>query len=366
MKAEILHKGTVFTHKGVDPYSREAAYNHNHVPSITRLPNGKLLVAWYSGPWEGHYWQTILGSYSSDNGETWSDAEILQNTPNRADFDPAFVTDGRRVWLFYHVWRNDRYSKWMRGGGHPKDAWETSLGEYYRYTDDEGETWSSPVRIIEENYMGCWGVCRANGIRISTGDMMIAIYNKEFAGVLKSTDGGETWKRHGRVVGPAGNVEPTIVELGNGTVLMYLRTTDGYIWRATSEDDGETWSEALKTDIIANSSSHHLYRLSNGLIALAYNPCPPHHRTPLVLRLSGDDAKTWSKPVILDEVRVPESITLKDPLRRIQATYPSVTEDSMGRIVVVWAYRITVISEDPFCERDVCWGDIKVARLSAS
>jgi len=344
---KVLSKGTVFTHTGVDPYSRAATYNFNHAPSIICMPDGKLFVVWFSGPWEGHYWQLLLSSYSEDNGLSWSYAKVIQETPHISDFDPAFIRDENRVFLFYSL------ARWWL---HPLLAGENVGfgGMFIKYSDDSGVTWSNSIKISDI-------LCsRTNGIRLSSGALLLPCYRQRKgtafwmdqsirpAGVLKSTDHGKTWTAYGEIVGPAGNFEPTIVELNTGSILMYLRTNDGYIWKSISDDEGETWSEPKKTDIVANNSSHNLYRLRDGRITLTYNPCEPARRTPLVMRLSEDDAETWSKPLILDEIDDRD-------VGRYAVTYPSVTEDETGKIVVVWAsYRRTKTEH---------WGDIKMARI---
>lgn len=67
---EILHRGKIFTHVGTDPYARDATYNFNHCPSVMLMPDNRLFIVWFSGPWEGHHLQCLLASYSADDGVT--------------------------------------------------------------------------------------------------------------------------------------------------------------------------------------------------------------------------------------------------------------------------------------------------------
>jgi len=333
---EILYKGTIFTHVGRDPYARDATYPFNHAPSIVRLSDGRLLTVWFAGPWEGSHLQCLLGSFSSDNGHTWSPAEVLQKTHDAPDFDPAFIRDEKRVWLFYSLHR--RYAA--------LPPFETGyVGTFAKYTDDNGDTWSAPRMLAAKSGP------RNNGIRLSNGDLLIGNWSEKSCGVLKSRDKGETWERRGEIPGP-NNDEPTVTELSNGTILMYLRAGDGYMWKSTSEDNGETWAPNTRTEIVAANSSHHIFKLSNGHLALSYNACKPPYRSPLVLRFSVDDGKTWGKPIIVDEITVPEDL----PGWSRQVTYPSIAEDSDGNVIIVWA-RIV------FGEREA-YGDIKVARVA--
>jgi hypothetical protein len=97
---KILSRATVFTHPSSDPYARDNYYGFNHAASVTTLSDGRLLSAWFSGPFEASVDQVILGSYSSDGGRTWSAARVLQDFPHVSDFDPAFIADGKRTWFF--------------------------------------------------------------------------------------------------------------------------------------------------------------------------------------------------------------------------------------------------------------------------
>ena len=344
---EIVRRGTVFVHPRSDPYARDADRNFNHAPSIILMPDNRLLTMWFSTPWEGHHWQAFLTSYSADGGDSWSGARVFQDTHGSPDFDPAFIRDGDRVWLFFAYAPHYAQLAGQRTG---------RLGCWARHTDDSGRTWSDAVHLCEPEGP------RSNGVVLGNGDLLIAVGAERSASVLKSSDRGCTWHKCGRVVGPHGHAEPTTVELADGTLLMFLRNRSGYIWQAKSSDYGETWTETEQTAILANISSYCLYRLRDGHIALAYNPCEPLVRSPLVVRFSGDEAETWSEPLVLDEIALPEGPEADPSLRRrgvsAAVTYPSLAENSDGDLVAVWArYWVT--------DREHC-GDICFAQVRAS
>lgn len=62
------------------------------------------------------------------------------------------------------------------------------------------------------------------------------------AGVLRSTDGGDTWKAYGELLLPEPMahwvIEGSIVELINGSVMIILRSTEGFLYRSLSMDQG--------------------------------------------------------------------------------------------------------------------------------
>src|SRR5262245_52696911 len=67
-KPALLSESMVYKHSDEDPYDPQNRYGFNHAPSVTLLSDGRLLAAWFSGPFEAAVNQVILGCYSSDSG----------------------------------------------------------------------------------------------------------------------------------------------------------------------------------------------------------------------------------------------------------------------------------------------------------
>ena len=334
----------VYRHPSSDPYARDNLYGFNHAPSVVTLPNGNLLAVWFSAPFEASVDQVILGSYSSDSGKSWSRATVLQDVPRKSDFDPAFISDGNKTLFFYSVGRHNIYPA-VRNEKNAVGL--QSFNTWLRISDDSGRTWSEP-RLVGEHVF-----CRSNGVRLSTGELLLPIYGPpDVAGVLKSTDDGRTWKRFGSISTSAGADEPTLAELSSGTVLMVLRTRDGYFWTTRSQDKGETWSRPERSQIHSAATSSNLFRLKDGRLLLTLDESTARVRTPLVMRLSSNDGESWGSPVQLDAVTVPQP---GDAVWGRQVTYPSVAQLSDGTVVVVWT--------DILISDDQQYGDIKAARV---
>jgi predicted neuraminidase len=324
---KVLSRSQVFRYEKGDPYDLQNLYGFNHAASIAALPDGRLLAAWFSGPFEASVHQVILASYSSDKGLTWSPTFELQNTPRKSDFDPAFIVDGKRVWFFYSV---GRWTRWPYVRDEKNEVGLESFKVFHRYSDDSGHSWSEPKLVLERIGMGC----RSNGIKLSTGELLLPLhgYRSGVAGVLKSADGGRTWNRFGEIKTANVAHEPSIAELPSGEIMMVLRTGGGVMWQVFSKDKGETWLPAEKTDIVAARTSHNLFRLQDGRVVLTHN-ASKSARTPLTMRLSADGGKTWGEPATIASVPVPAP---NDDAWSRQVSYPSVAAVDANTLVVVW------------------------------
>ena len=139
-------------------------------------------------------------------------------------------------------------------------------------------------------------------------------------------------------------MEPTFVELSSGRVLMLIRTNLDRFWKAYSDDGGKYWRVLEPSDIDASSSPGFLLRLASGRIALVWNRlCAEGESEPvrfeadndyaevrsswqraeLSIAFSSDDARSWSKPVVI--ARKSEG----------QIAYPYMLEPKPGEIWVI-------------------------------
>jgi predicted neuraminidase len=99
---------------------------------------------------------------------------------------------------------------------------------------------------------------------------------------------------------------------------MLIRTSRKFFWESFSTDGGLTWSEPKATEMGSSHSPGHVIRLSDGRLALAWNPAEVQRRE-LHLAVSDDDGRTWSP-----------SITAV----RGSATYPYILEAKPGELWV--------------------------------
>ncbi len=96
-------------------------------------------------------------------------------------------------------------------------------------------------------------------------------------------------------------MEPEVVELSDGSLLMHFRTQLGHIAASESADGGETWTEARSWGVRAPEAPATLRRIpSTGDLLLIWNDTyrdgEGHggKRTPLTAAVSTDEGQTWS------------------------------------------------------------------------
>jgi predicted neuraminidase len=249
-----------------------------------------------------------------------------------SDFDPGFVHAADRLLLFFSNGRWESNPPQGRG----KKVGVDSFQMFVKASDDGGRTWSE-MRDMQTS--PGWN-CRSNGIRLKDGALLIPTHHLQYphkSSVLLSMDDGDTWTRGADITTPddVGAAEPSVAQLPDGTLLMVLRTTDGFLWLVRSTDGGRNWSDPERQEITAATSSANLLTTSNGQVVLTHNPTKPPLRTELSMRVLEADGRTWSDPLTVAKVEPPAK---NEVLWDRQISYPSVCELPDGTLLVVWAH----------------------------
>ncbi len=268
-------------------------------PDVCRLSDGRLMAVFYAG--YGHValpneqlprGGRICYVTSSDEGRTWSPAEVLYDGPDD-DRDPSIVqlADGRLICNFFSL-------RAAPGSNPPYKG----LGTWIVVSEDLGKTWSSP-RKISDYY--CSSPIRV----LSSGRLILGLYGESgdsaTGAVIYSDDGGETWSEN-RLIDNQGvrlDAETDIFERKDGTLYAALRPLMGF---AISSDQGETWTPAEPIGFPGHCP--YFLRTPDDVILLA-------HRLPATsLHYSLDEGKTWSDNVLIDECigAYPSMVMLKD------------------------------------------------------
>lgn len=291
-----------------------------HCATLTELPDGTLLAAWFAGSYETAPDVAILAAQKQPPAERWSEPRIIAELPGYALGQPVFLVrpDGE-LWLFFvAIMERD---------------W-TSARPYVQCSRDGGLTWHSPQRLLD--YPGL--MFRSRPLALPDRIILPAYDEKIWASrMLISQDGGQSWRLTAPIRTAQGNIHPCLVQRSDGSLLVYLRTggAGGVIWRTESRDLGETWQAATPTGLPNPNAGIDLLRLRSGALLLAYNDSD-RLRTPLCLALAEQDEDwRWRR-------------TIEDA--QAEFSYPALLQDRNGDIHLVYTYRREHIHHACFAE----------------
>lgn len=318
-------------------------------PSIARMEDGTLVAA-SSGLRARHVcpWGKTVLHFSGDDGRTWSDSVIVNDSPID-DRDAGIISLGGRS-LLVSWFTYDTRTYLARG----REAIQKQM-----YTTEELDriieltaTWEDAV---VDRHLGSWVRLRENGsrwgeavrvpvsaphgpIRLARGDLLYFgkgveaegayLINGAISAVI-STDGGNTWEELGDVPIPpdtehANYHEPHVVELASGKIIGMIRyqhsanvkTYESFgMFQTESDDGGKTWSVARPVDGVSGSPPH-LLRHSSGAVVCVYG----YRQGPYGQRamISYDEGRTWDIGYILRndgpdrDLGYPASVELAD------------------------------------------------------
>lgn len=272
-----------------------AQYPRNTEGSIVRLSDGTLLLAWsrfYGGIGDASSAE-IAACFSRDGGRTWERPFVLQANAGRQNVmsvSQLRLASGR-IGFFYLVKNGD-----------------DDLQVWARYSSDEAKTWTDPVRVSASS--GYHVMNNDRVVQLSSGRIICPVSfttdcrkkNLYVSFCLYSDDEGGTWRRSSPdITAPArGAMEPGVVELADGKLMMIIRTQQGRIFQSFSQDKGATWSEAAPSDVVAPEAPASIKRIpgTDRLLLIwnnNYEPGASHcgARTPLTAVVSDDSGRTW-------------------------------------------------------------------------
>lgn len=303
----------------------EPGYHYFRIPSII-VTNNHVLLAFAEGRQntesDGDEEENdIVLKRSFNNGYSWGDLIVVAEAGANSLNNPQaiLIPSNNRIILMYQMYPVGLTTSTVSSGYNP----DSTCTSYVQYSDDEGETWSSPVDITQQvktsediNFVFSGpGI----GIQLRRGNKSGRIIMPFTQGPLSdmkvysvySDDGGESWS-HGSVAENSemisGN-EVQLVELSNGTIYLNSRSgIDGENFRniSYSFDSGESWIPLeVDTTLIDPKCMGSLIRyddiLDNGFSRLYFcNPASQVDRINGTLYQSLNDAYSWDNQWIIE------------------------------------------------------------------
>lgn len=285
----------------------------NSEGSFIKLKSGRIMFA-YSGYYGDDSFDdcpaNICAVTSDDGGVSWSDPFILikNDALNLMSVSLLRLQDDRIALMYI---RKDSVT------GYP----DVDCRPFIRFSSDEAETWSDPIDVVDLPHLYLVVnndrlVQLKNGRIIFPGSLHRYVHtpSRLADGIglfFYSDDGGLSWKQSKGVCYPdecmpQGLMEPGIIELENGKLMCWFRTTMKCQYKSFSYDNGETWSHPVPApEFMAPSSPLSMKRNpATGELVAIWNDHHPlrsvnpqdnsmGYRTPLVMAKSFDNGVSW-------------------------------------------------------------------------
>jgi sialidase-1 len=263
------------------------------------LNDGRILFIYthFTGGDGDHASAFLAGRYSNDGGLTWSDEdiEIIANDTglNIMSVSLLRLFNGP-IALFYL-----------------RKASLTDCRPVLRISQDEGNTWGDEINCITDR-IGYFVLNNDRVIQLKNGRLLVPVSQHaapdmewSVSGRIRtyySDDNGGSWNVGNEVENPDDAIlqEPGVVELKDGSILMFMRTDSGVQYVSFSYDHGVSWSPAEPSGIKSPRSPASIERIpSTGDLLMVWNNNGGENkaiagkRTPFNIGVSKDEGKTW-------------------------------------------------------------------------
>lgn len=274
-------------------------------------------------------------SRSTDGGQTWHDADVIIDMgeygrkPEKLNGvgDPSILYDAstHTIWVAA-LWTHGMSEKDMAWWGSKEGILPKETGQLVLVkSTNDGKTWSEPYNITSQIKNPKWQLLlQGPGKGIAVGDSLLifpAQFKEEiaetaidggkytpFSTIIYSKDKGKTWQIGAGA--KSNTTEAQVIALNDGTLMLNMRddrnskdkgATNGRAVAVTS-DLGVTWTPhaASNSALIASNcmasiiKEEFLLEDEKKTLVLFSNPASKTKRVDMSIKISTDDAQTWS------------------------------------------------------------------------
>lgn len=277
--------------------------------SITQLADGSLFMVYQKsegGTGQDGGFKRIWSKRSWDGGVSWQQPRMVADAEDGYVYaaGPGIVRLKSGALLLSYV-------------GLLKDQPLTT--QYLLRSDDDGETFYR-LRPLWDRTRGNASQGGATSLlQLESGRIIFPVSGylgtplgskKELRNASRtawccySDDDGNSWKESVKkvILPKRGALEPSVTQLGDGRLIMSLRTQLGGPYLSWSEDEGQTWCDPVFSGLEGGESCTCIRRIPGGndIVLLwnnsRYDEAHSSHygkRTPLTAAISSDSGRTW-------------------------------------------------------------------------
>ena len=305
-----------------------------HGPSMTELPDGSLVAAWYGGVDEVSSDISIYYAKRPAGGGAWSTPRIIEPRDTAAKAlksrvksigNPVLYADANGVRLYFVAIVAGGWS-----GG--TIAWKSSF---------DGVTWSAAQHVVTSPLLDIGMLVRAAPIPYEDGSVALPLYHQmlsKWSGVARVGPDGRVVDMT-RIFDSRPLIQPWLAvdRRDRATVVMrYSARNPLSVTMTRSVDGGASWSDVEPTPLVHRDSGVAASFLSDGSLLVFYNNTAWDRRDLSVAR-SIDGGMHWSRPHALVHDTTPDSHV------RREYSYPYVFRTRDGRTHVLYTWQRTRI-----------------------
>jgi sialidase-1 len=291
--------------------------------SPVRLSNGDWLVTFSAGYWHASPptpYRDSLGTIekyreigmpcidaptggramyirSTDEGRTWSKPQTLIDTPDD-DRHPSVLElpDGTLLCSFF---TRTGYGDVFRD---PSVAYHARVVRSF----DGGESWEKEATLISTPLLT--GETDGPMVLMPDGSVLLCLngtpadLSPEQGVIVRTTDGGETWKTHAILKTDHPMYETSIARMPSGRLVFIAREQGDIAW---SDDGGRTWTDPIPMGMTMHAPT--LYALRDGTLICLYDAGASGTARGLRVVFSLDEGHTWIAPAATHGFLVDES-----------------------------------------------------------
>lgn len=296
--ADIVDELPIINSVEINP---ESPQEKAHSATLARMPEGRLVAAWYAGSGEGHMDVGIFTSARNADGG-WSAPRMALSREAVSASLGRFVLslgnplllpgEGGRLGLLFVSIGVGRWS-----GSSLNLAW----------SEDGGETWGPVEKLTTNPLFNLAALPRNPPARLHGGGWAVPIYEElvgNFPEILWLLPGeGGYSAAVSRMAGGLAVMQPALVPLSPKDATAFYRdvTEARRMFAARSADAGRTWSHPEATELPNAHSGVCVIRLPDGRLLCAFNDTTKRIRENLRLALSDDEGRTWRRIATLAE-----------------------------------------------------------------